>query len=187
MFDDAATVEPDQALGCKCPRCGDAFTAARRKDQKFCSRRCQQNASRGLRRVTNCPTERRRQEGRRGRVKGLCHAFYETPPAYRAEFLEKLIKEVRAHAELRGLVTLRQLLRSWSRDEGTGRLHIAHVLDHYCQEVYGMRSFVVVNPETELPSEDALTFPAEYFGPDAHPVYEDGSLKVRPWSWAARN
>jgi hypothetical protein len=118
---------------------------------------------------------------------GLSHALYETPPAYRAEFLQRLILEARGNAELRRLVTVRALLRSWGRNEGTGRLHIAHVLDHFCREVYGLRSFKVVDPNYVIPTEEALAFPAEYFGPDAPPVYEDGSLKRRPCPWATRN
>jgi hypothetical protein len=90
--------------------------------------------------------------------------------------------ECRGNSELRRLVTLRALLRSWDTDEGTGRLHIAHILDHFCREVYGLRSFEVLNPGTELPPEDVLAFPAEYFGPDALPVYEDGALKERSCS-----
>jgi hypothetical protein len=114
------------------------------------------------------------------------HALFETPPRYRAEFLERLIAEARGNAELRAAVSRRECLRSWARAEGTGRLHIAHLLDHYCREVYGLRSFVVVNPETELPDPETLPFPAEYFGPDAPPVYEDGSLLRRPCPWATR-
>jgi len=77
-------------------------------------------------------------------------------------------------------VTLPALLRSWHRDVGTGRLHIAHILDHFCREVYGKRSFEVLNPDIDLPPVDGLAFPAEYFGPDAPPVYEDGALKEQP-------
>lgn len=125
-------------------------------------------------------------ESRKGRVRGLSDALYETPPTYRAEYLQRLIAMARRNAELRRLVTNREMLRSWMRDEGTGRLHIAHVLDHYCREVYGQRSFEVVNPATELPGSDELVFPAEYFGPDAPPIYKDGGLNVRPCPWKAR-
>ena len=108
--------------------------------------------------------------------------------------MERLIAEVRGNAELRRLVTNREMLRSWTRlrgnqdagDAGTGRLHIAHVLDHYCREIYGMRSYEVVAPETVLTSPRDLAFPAAYFGPDAPPIYEDGSLKRRPCPWTTR-
>lgn len=169
-----------------CPQCAEAFQPTRR-NQTYCNRRCQQNATRGSRKVADSWDEKRRQETRKGRVKGLSHALYEARPAHRAEFLQRLIAEARDNAELRGLVTNREMLRSWARlrgtsDEGcpgTGRLYIAHVLDHYCREVYGLRSYEVLNPEVDLPDEDALAFPAAYFGPDAPPIYEDGSLKRR--------
>lgn len=165
-----------------CPKCAEAFQP-KRKNQRFCCRQCQKaetnNQARGSQAIAQSGEAKRRHEVRKGRIRGLSHALYETPPTYRAEFLERLIAEARGNAELRSLTTDRYFLRSWDRDEGTGRLHVAHVLDHYCREVYGLRSFEVLNPEAELPDADTLAFPAEYFGPDAQPIYEDGSLKRR--------
>lgn len=156
----------------------------------YCNRQCAKaatrNTSRAPRTITESWDAKRVQEARQGRCKGLSHAFYETPPAYRAEFLERLISEAREGAELRRLVTTRQLLKCWDRVEGTGRLHIAHILDHYCQEVYEQRSYEVLNPANSLPSAIMLAFPAEYYGPDAAPLYEDGSLKQRPCPWSTR-
>lgn len=151
--------------------------------QKTCAKAATRNNNRGPRTTAESPDAKRIQEARQGRCKSLSHAFYETAPAYRAEFLERLITEARGMAELRRLVTTRQLLKCWTRDEGAGRLHIAHVLDHYCQEVYGQRSFEVLAPENARPSASILAFPAEYYGPDAPPLYEDGSLKERPCPW----
>ena len=151
-----------------------------------CAKAATRNASRGPRTITESWDAKRIHEARQGRCRGLSHALYETPPAYRAEFLERLISEAREGAELRRLVTTRQLLKCWTRDEGTGRLHIVHVLDHYCQEVYGQRSYEVLNPANSLPSAIMLAFPAEYYGPDAPPLYEDGSLKRRPCPWSNR-
>lgn len=172
-----------------CAKCATSFSP-RRKDQRFCSKPCAKaatrNASRGTRELEFSVTARRTHEVRKGRIKGLSHGLYETPPAYRSDYLQRLIAEGRGNAELRRLVTVRDLLRSWGRDEGTGRLHIVHILDHFCQEVYGMRSFQVFNPATKLPSADILAFPAAYFGPDAPPVYEDGRLKTRPGHWGNR-
>lgn len=172
-----------------CPKCCQPFTP-RRRGQRYCSKPCAKaatrNATRGPRLIADSPEARRIHEHRKGRVRGLSDALYEAPPAYRAEFVERLIAEARGNAELRRLVTNREMLRSWARDDGTGRLRIAHVLDHFCREVYGLRAFEVMNPETVLPSSDDLAFPAEYFGPDAPPIYEDGSLKRRPDPWAAR-
>jgi len=165
-----------------CLVCARSFLPSR-KDQRYCSRQCQRNATRPPRKIADSTAARRTHETRKGRIEGLSNAFYETHPAYRAEFMEKLIVEARGNAELRRLITVRALLRSWLRRRETGRLHIAHVLDHYCQEVYGMRSYEFVDPKTELPSQDDLTFPAAYFGPDEPSIYEDGGLNERPCPW----
>lgn len=172
-----------------CLVCGTCFIP-RRKDQRYCHKTCAKvatrNNSRNPRRVSESAEAARTYESRKGRVRGLSHALYETPPAYRASFLQRLIAEGRYNAELRRLITIRCLVRSWFGIEGTGRLHIAHVLDHFCQEVYGMRSFEVLDRDTSLPPLHALAFPTEYFGPDAPPVYSDGALKERPCPWTHR-
>lgn len=177
-----------QEVAVCCPRCQLPFFS-KRKDQKYCGKPCakaaSRNATRGPRKVADSVEAARIQEARNGRVGGLSHAFYETHPAYRSAFMQRLIVQGRGNAELRRLVTVRALLRSWVRDEGTGRLHIVHILDHFCQEVYGLRSFEVLNRENDLPPVDVLAFPAAYFGPDAPPVYEDGALKERPCPWKA--
>jgi hypothetical protein len=184
-----ASTAPNSGDGILCANCATAFTP-RRKDQKYCGKPCAKaatrNSTRSPRRVSESAEAARTHETRKGRIGGLSHALYETPPAYRSAFLQRLIVKGRGNAELRRLVTVRALLRSWIRDAGTGRLHIAHVLDHFCQEVYGLRSFEVLDPGTTLPPVDALAFPAEYFGPDASPVYEDGALKERPCPWSNR-
>lgn len=173
-----------------CPQCSAEFHR-KRKNQMYCNRDCAKaatrNATRQSRTVKDNPSAKRICEDRSGRCKNLSVYFYETPPAYRAEYLEKLIVEGRKVKELRTFVTTRALLKSWSRGEGTGRLHIAHLLDHYCQEVYRMRSFEVLNPANVLPCETDIVFPAEYFGPEAMPVYEGGTLKHRPCPWGNRN
>ncbi len=171
-----------------CPRCSETFTR-RRKDQRYCSKPCAKtgtrNATRGSQRIADSADARRRQEGRTGRLNILTNALYETAPAYRAAFLESLIAQGQGNVELRQLLTLRHLLQDWTRGVA-GRIGIAHSVDHYCREVYGLRSYEVLDPSTALPSADALAFPAEYFGPDAPPVYEDGTLKKRPCPWATR-
>ncbi|UWQ15666.1 hypothetical protein K3556_07280 [Aliiroseovarius sp. M344] len=175
-----------EAVSLPCPHCGTEFHP-KRTNQMYCNRQCAKtatrNTNRGPRKSKESSDAKRVQEVRQGRCKGLSHAFYETPPVYRSEFVERLIGEARGVAELRRLVTTRQLLKCWDRDDGTGRLHIAHVLDHYCQEVYRQRSYEVLNPANNLPSAIKLVFPAEYYGPDAPSLYEDGRLKRRPSPW----
>jgi hypothetical protein len=130
MLDATSLIETEKAEEAAavptCLKCGQGFER-KRKDQTYCSRRCAKAASRhtsrGPRTVTESPTERRRQEDRTGRIKGLSHALYETPPRYRAEFLERLIAEARGNVELRRLITQREFLSAWWRLESTGRLH----------------------------------------------------------------
>jgi len=170
-----------------CPRCGTVF-APKRANQQYCRAACSKaatrNAKRGSQKIEDSPEARRRQEERTGRMSRLSHAFYETPSAYRSAFIVRLIEQGRAERELRGLLSKRERVSSWARDHGTGRLHIAHVLDHFCQEVYRARSWDVLNPRTVLPGQDGVAFPSHYFGPDAEPIYEDGCLVLRPCPWA---
>ncbi|MGC9449632.1 VapE domain-containing protein [Cereibacter johrii] len=51
--------------------------------------------SRGSRAHGESATARHRHEARKGRLRGLAHAFHETPPAYRAESLVRLIADRR--------------------------------------------------------------------------------------------
>lgn len=179
------TGAPSAANLC-CPRCSTQFQP-RRKNQMYCGRDCAKAATRNSKRsprtIKDNPSAKRTHENRAGRCKSLSLYLYETPPEYRAEYLEKLIAEGRKVKELRDLVTRRHLLESWLRGKNTGHLHIAHVLDHYCQEVYGMRSYEVLNNATVLPPQADLAFPAEYFGPDMPPFYGDGILRRRPCPW----
>jgi hypothetical protein len=175
MFD-AAPVSP------VCPACRKEF-ASRRKDQTFCGRICQKkatnNVARGSRTVEDSPAAKRRQLTRFRRLASLRDHFYSTHPAHRSEFLVMLIAEARTLKELRDAVTQRHLLHDWTGEKATGRLNIGHVLDHFCKEVFGMRSFAVLDPKTELPAPTDLVFPASYFGPDKPPIYEDGIMQTR--------
>lgn len=172
-----------------CPTCSQPFMR-KRKDKKYCSKPCakaaSRNATRDSRKIADSGEARRRHETRSGRLTSLTDALYETPPAYRAEFLERLIEEGRKNSDLRKSLTLSHLLGSWMRGTA-GRIGISHSLDHFCQAVYGLRSFEVLNPKTILPAANNLAFPASYFGPDAPPIYEDGSLKVRPCPIATKS
>jgi hypothetical protein len=173
-----------------CPKCAVTFSP-RRKDQRYCGKPCAKaatrNATRGPRTVTESAHEARRQEERTGRMLSLSNSFFETHPRYRAAFTVDLIAEARRKAELRGWLTRKEALRPWQHHQGTGRLHIAQCLDDFCQEVYRMRSFEVLDPETTLPPEAEVAFPALYYGPGQTPIYESGDLERRPCSWANRD
>jgi hypothetical protein len=173
--------------GATCPTCKMEFLA-KRSNKKFCSRGCQKvathNTSRPPRTVAGSPDERRRHATRSKRLQGLTDALFETPPRYRAEFMEKVISEARGKAELRQWLTKREALGCRWHNQGTGRLHIAFCLDHYCKEIYRMRSFKALNPATELPSGLQTAYPAAYYDPYQPPLFEDGSLQRRPCPWS---
>lgn len=164
----------------RCPMCLNPF-AAMRANQSYCTRKCQKrfsrNATRGPQTLDDSPDARRRNEARSGRLRGLSDALFETPPVYRAEFMERLIAEARSRAELKRLVSGRGFILRWTRYQGTGRLHISFVLAHYCGEVYGQPSYQVLDKNF---ATQPRAYPAAYFGPDAVSVYEDGALNRRP-------
>lgn len=169
-----------------CPKCNAEFVPVR-TDQKYCSQTCRKNATRGPRTVADSPTEKRRQEMRLGRLQALSDAFFETPPIYRAAFMIALINEAKRNKELRVWITQRDLMRQWLHQEGTGRLHIAQCLDHFCSEAYGYRSYEVVRPNWRLPSGQKPAFPAAYFGPTSPSIYTDGNVHNRPCPWSSRH
>jgi hypothetical protein len=182
MLDSSSILKP-------CLRCGDEFIADR-TNKKYCTPICQKSATRNTARaprvVADSGEERRRQAIRSRRIQNLTDALFETPPRYRAEFMQKLIVVARRNLELREWLTKREAMGCRAHQDKTGRLHIAFCLDHYCREVYRIRSFVVLEPNTILPTADDLAFPAEYFGPYVVPIYEDGSLNERPCPWSTR-
>lgn len=173
-----------------CPSCGRTFHP-RRKDMRYCQKSCARSATRNAtqnsRTLEHSPNAKRRSEERTERILNLTRAYYDTPPAWRAAFLEALIEEARQKSELAIALTKRAALHPWRPyrcpEGGVMRRHIAAELDHYCQEVRGARSFDVLNPERPLVAPEHLCFPAVYFGPDAPPIYEDGSLQQRPCPW----
>lgn len=97
-----------------------------------------------------------------------------------------LLEEARRSSELRQWLTQRDMLRGWDYHSGTGRLHIAQCLDHFCSEVFGIRSFRALEGDVELPPEEEAVFPALYYGPTADSVYEDGSLPRRPCPFSGK-
>lgn len=93
-----------------CPSCALSF-APKRKDQRYCAKQCARKATRnattGTRKVAEGPEARRSREFLKGCVVGLSHALYETPPQYRAAFMQRLIAVARGSAQLRELLTNR--------------------------------------------------------------------------------
>lgn len=177
------------AMHSPCPHCRAVFVPAR-SNQTYCATACQKaathNSTRGPRNVTDSPEERRRQSDRLKRLQGLSDGFFTTLPMYRPEFMQALIALARRTKELRVWLTKRDALGCRRHHQGTGRLHIAFCLDHYCQQVYGQRSFVMLDPKLELPRDEDMAFPCEYFDPYRAPTFGSGDLQERPCPWSNR-
>lgn len=157
-----------------CPICSVEFEQTR-KDKKYCSRKCQKNASaRGLRTVEKSPSQRRYQETFDGSYSDLGVNFYETPPAFRVEFMERLLREGRRLAAARRILTRKAAF--WSYGD-RGMLPIQQVFYHYCKEVYGMTVKEILDKANPLPSD--AYYPCEYYGPDKEPTYSDGTYLKR--------
>lgn len=169
------------SLEVACPKCAVPFVPAR-SNQTYCSKACQKNATRAPRTVAASNEERRRQECRSGRLQGLSDTFFETPPKYRTAFMLALINEGRRKSELRAWLIQRELLCHWVHHEGSGRLHIVQCLDHFCREVFGQRSFEVLQRTWRLRKGQKPVFPAIYFGPTEPSIYTDGLPRSRPFA-----
>lgn len=158
----------------KCPACHEVFER-KRANQKYCGRKCQRNAAaKGKRTVAASKTQRRICETDKEVYGSLTISFYETPPKYRAEFMERLISEGRRLAKVQRILKKRVPFWHYSY---RGMLPIQQVFYHYCQEVYGMKVSAVLNRNTVLPSDPC--YPCEYLGPDGGAVYSDGTLNKR--------
>ena len=132
------------------------------------------NASRGPRTVKECPSQRRYQETFDGSYSDLGINFYETPPAFRVEFMERLIREGRRLVSVKRILTRKAVF--WSYGD-RGMLPIQQVFHHYCKEVYGMTVKEILDKANPLPSD--TYYPCEYYGPDKEPTYSDGTYLKR--------
>lgn len=157
----------------KCPICSSRFDVTR-KDKKYCSRKCQMNASRAPRTVAASPNQRRYQETYEGSYSELSVNFYETPPAFRVEFMERLLREGRRLVSVKRILTRKAAFWSYGN---WGMLPIQQVFHHYCKEVYGMTVKEILDKINPLPSD--THYPCEYYGPDKEPTYSDGTYLKR--------
>lgn len=142
MFDHVTSVEcPAPDL---CPACLTKFTRQRR-NQQFCSRDCQKNASRGSRKVSDSWEAKRRSHAHYSRALWLAHDLYTSPPNQRLGFMAEIITAARTHdAQLRGILTDPRLLCA-SRDSPglffrrcpASYKTIAQAADRYCRKFWG--------------------------------------------------
>lgn len=156
-----------------CPICSVEFEQ-KRGNQKYCNPKCAKNATRGPRTVKECPSQRRYQETYEGSYSDLGVNFYDTPPQFRVEFMERLIREGRRLAAVRRILTRKAVF--WSYGD-RGMLPIQQVFHHYCKEVYGMTVREILDKTNPLPTDPI--YPCEYYGPDKEPIYSDGTYLKR--------
>lgn len=156
-----------------CPICDTVFIKDR-SNKKYCSRKCQVNSSRGPRTVEECPSQRRYQETFEGSYSELSRNFYDTPPQFRVEYMERLLQEGRRLVSVKRILTRKAVFWSYGN---RGMLPIQQVFYHYCKEVYGMTVREVLDKANPLPSD--AYYPCEYYGPDKEPTYSDGTYLKR--------
>lgn len=153
-----------------CPICSVEFEQ-RRGNQKYCNPKCAKNATRGPRTVEECPSQRRYQETFEGSYSELSRNFYDTPPQFRVEYMERLLQEGRR------LVSVRRILTRSVTFQGRGNFPIQQIFHHYCRETYGMTVREVLDRANPLPTD--LIYPFEYYGPFEPSLYTDGTYLKR--------
>ena len=129
----SATLEPD------CPACGIPFIPGR-KNQEYCSRYCQKNASRGFRHLENFT----RDAHEATRTRDLRETLYAAPPSERLGVMKDILDAAYHDGSLRNILTRPELLSDSPYSAGRGRMNIAKAADAYCRKFMGMsvRSYV---------------------------------------------
>lgn len=153
-----------------CPVCGTEFPA-KRSNQKYCNPKCAKNATRGSRTVDKSPAQRQYYEAYGGSYSELSQNFYDTPPQFRVDYMERLLQEGRR------LVAVRRILARSVSFQGRGNLPIQQIFHHYCREIYGMTVSEILNKANPLPTDPV--YPFEYYGPFTPSLYTDGTYLKR--------
>lgn len=93
-----------------CPVCLSTFPATR-PNKVYCSKKCQQNASRGPRNRFESLEERKRNQNHYGRARWLAVGLYQTKPEERLGYMKQLVDSARSgDAQLRNIFTDHKLL-----------------------------------------------------------------------------
>jgi hypothetical protein len=121
------------ALETDCPACGIPFIPGR-KNQEYCSRCCQKNASRGFRHLENFT----RDAHEAARAKDLRETLYAAPPSERLGVMKDILDAAYHDGSLRNILTRPELLADRPFSAGRGQTNIAKAADDYCRKFLRM-------------------------------------------------
>lgn len=116
-----------------CPACGNSFTR-KRTNQHFCSRCCQQNASRTDRFLENLL----RDEYQSARAADLREMLYSAPPNERLGIMKDILDAAEHDGSLRNILTWPILLADRMGSAGRGQSNIAKAADAYTKKFFGV-------------------------------------------------
>ena len=127
------------ALDAECPACGIPFIPGR-KNQEYCSRYCQKNASRGFRHLENFT----RDAHEATRTRDLRETLYAAPPSERLGIMKDILDAAYHDGSLRNILTRPELLADRPFSAGRGQTNIAKAADAYCRKFLRMpvRSYI---------------------------------------------
>ncbi|WP_108483396.1 hypothetical protein [Oceaniglobus ichthyenteri] len=114
-----------------CPRCNAEFEP-RRSNQKFCSRSCQKNATRGKRSQEHQDRSKHHYE----RSRRLFEMIYKAPPSERLGVMRHILLFVPTDTGLRNILTDPALLSKPRRADH--RMNIAKAADAYTKMFFGV-------------------------------------------------
>lgn len=163
-----------------CSKCGVQFQP-KRKDQRFCDRVCQKNASRGSQKAADNTASARQIEGQRHRGHLLHDMLLRKHPSDRPAFLEEIVTAARDHDWFpRRKLTDRRYLSpkaAHGTSEGNRWAYLVQAIDQHCRLKWGpeARVFRVVSKDWTLPpATDEVTRPrASSVQPEAPlPAYQ---------------
>ncbi len=155
----------------RCAKCGAPF-APKRKDQTYCGRACQRNGSRGSRKASASPSQRRANADDWGRLQDLNATYYGTKPAERLGLLKDWLDRARD-----GDTKLRRVLARpefFAPERGEWRVFfrrcwayppVPKLADLFCRRLRGCRVWEWVNgsaPEPETGEVRAADPPPAY-------------------------
>lgn len=141
---DASTAQAGSLTPTLCPSCCNPFQP-QRSNQRYCSRPCQKNASRGSRTVADSWEERHRSSAHYTRALRLAYDIYTLRPDKRLGFMASLIDAARtSDAQLRSILTDPLLLSASRETPGlffrrcpSSYKTISQAADSYCRKFWG--------------------------------------------------
>ena len=133
-----------------CAGCEQTFMPARR-NQKYCSRPCQKNATRGSQRVADSTAAKRLSEAQRQRAWLLNDELYRKAPRNRPAFLEAILEAARGGDwHLRRILTDSRSLADMSSDHA-GRPNLVRTVNDYCMRTRDEHLWKVIAADWQEP------------------------------------